>query len=52
MTIHDFLILSLRFLALSSILGLAVGLIDIENEDDDDNNPGGGTLIPCYATNK
>lgn len=50
MTMHDFLVLSLRFLALSSILGLAVGLIDIE--DDDDNDPGGGTLIPCYATNK
>ena len=50
MTGPELLLLSLQAIALGAVLGLAQGLIDLENDDDDDQD--GGILQPVYVTNR
>lgn len=50
MTGLDLLLLCLQAIAVGVVLGLAQGIIDLENDDDDDQD--GGILQPVYVTNR
>ena len=50
MTGLDLLLLCLQALALGAVLGLAQGVIDLENDDDDDQ--GGGILQDRLRENR
>lgn len=50
MTLHQFLLIGYQLFATAFVLGVATVILDAEEDDDDD--PSGGTLIPCYQSNK
>lgn len=50
MTLHQFLLIGYQLFATAFVLGVATVILDTEEDDDDD--PSGGTLIPCYQSNK
>lgn len=50
MTVFDIFFLCLQAITLGAVLGLAQGLIDLENDDDDDQD--GGILQPVYVTSR
>lgn len=50
MTGLNLFLLCLQAIALGAVLGLAQGLIDLENDDDDDQD--GGILQPVYVRSR
>jgi len=52
MTLHQFLLIGYQLFATFFVLGVASIILDTEEDDEDDDDLGGGTLIPCYQSNK
>ncbi len=50
MTLHQFLLIGYQLFATCFVLGVATIILETEEDDDDDQD--GGTLIPCYQSNK